>query len=213
MYVPTVLQFGPPNFRRKRLNWMVTLKGSSYFVCKLCSLDVTFWHITCSLLSRHSTGRLLPAHLRFVRTTRWGESLLIWGLLELFNIPQASLEGVTTSHELTELLVKRFPGKAKEVLYSPLDKCGCKDLAMQLMEQGAGIHRLCLVPPVLSLGTPEKSLAPLSLLPPFGYSYTSRRSPLSLLFCSLNNPSSLSLSSYDVLKNSGLKLSRINHLA
>ncbi|XP_025936296.1 uncharacterized protein LOC112973088 isoform X3 [Apteryx rowi] len=206
MYVPTVLQFGPPNFRRKRLNWMVTLKGSSYFVCKLCSLDVTFWHITCSLLSRHSTGRLLPAHLRFVRTTRWGESLLIWGLL-------ASLEGVTTSHELTELLVKRFPGKAKEVLYSPLDKCGCKDLAMQLMEQGAGIHRLCLVPPVLSLGTPEKSLAPLSLLPPFGYSYTSRRSPLSLLFCSLNNPSSLSLSSYDVLKNSGLKLSRINHLA
>ncbi|XP_025936311.1 uncharacterized protein LOC112973088 isoform X4 [Apteryx rowi] len=134
-------------------------------------------------------------------------------LQELFNIPQASLEGVTTSHELTELLVKRFPGKAKEVLYSPLDKCGCKDLAMQLMEQGAGIHRLCLVPPVLSLGTPEKSLAPLSLLPPFGYSYTSRRSPLSLLFCSLNNPSSLSLSSYDVLKNSGLKLSRINHLA
>ena len=53
------------------------------------------------------------------------------------------------------------------------------------------------VAPYPSLGTIEKSLAPSSWHPPLRYLKAFIRSPLSLLFCRLNKPSSLSLSSQE----------------
>lgn len=55
----------------------------------------------------------------------------------------------------------------------------------------------CQLPLVQPLGNTEKGLAPLPLHSPFSYLCKLIRFPLSIFFCRLNSPNSLSLSSYE----------------